>query len=198
MSTKRHNSPSADASDDRASKRHATEAAVLEDDEDDLADILAQIKQHEESEALARKLQEEWNGSISNGSGTSSHSRSSSSESSILSDNESSKSQHDDEAFARRLAAQWAQEDGIAVEPAASVSTPRVNKGKNRDGIATIPTMQSTIANGDVNQGTPDENLLQYRDFFVGSRNCIECGHELLSPRAYVRCLCCITLCYTC
>ena len=52
---------STDPASNRSPKKATTTPVVTDEDEDSLEAILAQIKAHEESEALARKLQEEWN-----------------------------------------------------------------------------------------------------------------------------------------
>lgn len=66
---------------------------INSEDEEDFDAILARIKEQEESEQLARKLQEEWNGTSSAGP------------SSVVNG-----STVNDEAMARELAQQW--EDG--------------------------------------------------------------------------------------
>lgn len=75
--------------------RKLTEADVIvidSEDEEDFDAILARIKEQEESEQLARKLQEEWNGTSNAGPSA-------------------VKSTENDEAMARELAQQW-EEDG--------------------------------------------------------------------------------------
>lgn len=185
MPEKRSHSPSLGSS-ERAFKKQATDDIVLQKDDDDLADILAQIKQHEESEALARKLQEEWNGESGSRATGSSSSRSNSSP--VLAEEGPVDLKEDDEAFARRLAAQWAEEDGVAPDDGPGPSTLRVsNVDVRTHNTTSIPVTTRLTADSDAHEATPDEKLTQYRDVFVGSRNCTECGHELLSPRGYVR-----------
>jgi hypothetical protein len=72
-----------------------SEVIVLEDDEEDLDAILAHIKEQEESEQLARRLQEEWNGT-------------SSVEDPIVVDG----NMENDEALARKLAQEWTEDGG--------------------------------------------------------------------------------------
>lgn len=204
---------------DRAPKKQATEEAVLQDDEDDLAEILAQIKQHEESEALARKLQEEWNQAAhvdyndhASDDGPSMYMDSSEGEDY---DEDMHDDLEDDEALARRLTEEWAAEDNAALQQSAAAGPLALGKyasvnsrSTNPDEAADEERESASATHKEVKMGkssavstqaaqpvaTDDSDsasakLMQYRDFFVGSRNCSVCEHELLSPRGYVRCI---------
>jgi hypothetical protein len=170
---KRKRPPTANDSDSEiAHKRQATEetGTIVEGDEDDLEYILAQIRQQEESEALARKLQHEWNSGSESKTGESSLSAIKDGDGQIL---------DDDEAFARLLAAEWAEEDDAPTEstlpgPSATRRGERHHAAHERNGKAAMTN------------GTPDSQLESYRELFVGSRSCTECGHEIISPRGYV------------
>ena len=146
----------------QSTKRLATDSAVMsafnDDDEDSLESILAQIKAHEESEALARKLQEEWDETSDTGNPGLSSSRprsrrgpSSSTERSFstndhpdvieLSDGDSIHDEQtqvpeDDEAMARRLAKEWEIEDSARLndnhQPPASTSMLSPRRTKRR------------------------------------------------------------------
>lgn len=187
MFTKRPRSPSAEPSDRVAKRRAATEATAPAHDEDDLADILAQIQQHEESEALARKLQAEWDGLPSTDGETSGFGVDTPGQR----EQESLGSfEDDDEAFARRLAAQWAEEDGAAAQSPHLPSPSSLQAGKDIvRKIAATSSAPAPRVGYQAEQDTQRELLQSYRGFFIGSKNCTECGHELLSPRGYVRSL---------
>ena len=183
-STKRPLSPDANA-DRGASKRQVTGQPTPPEDEDELAEILTRIQQHEESEALARKLQEEWDGSSSMANCQSG--RSDSSYTNMQSPHKSPMLVHeDDEAFARRLAAQWAEEDHASFHdtPQASTSSSKQPRCDTAVRNATICCTRDKIADD-----TPTAKLDDFRELFVGSRECTKCAHELLSPRGYVRIL---------
>ena len=62
MPSKRSLSPSATHSIRSPKRVHA----VPDDEEESLEDILARIKQQEDSERLAKQLHEQWNGSVTN------------------------------------------------------------------------------------------------------------------------------------
>ncbi|TBU46163.1 hypothetical protein BD309DRAFT_954744 [Dichomitus squalens] len=145
----------------KRTKRLATAPTALNDeDEDSLEAILALIKAHEESEALARKLQDEWNGgsidmdtsgpSSSCPRSSSSRDPNSSTERSPLSpdhadviDASDGDSCHDervpvpedDESMARCLAREWEIEDSVRINdlprpPPTSASSVRRIKHK--------------------------------------------------------------------
>ncbi|KAI0652529.1 hypothetical protein C8Q79DRAFT_938107 [Trametes meyenii] len=148
-----------------------------DDDEDSLESILAQIKAHEESEALARRLQQEWNApepssvqpkrSAPGGSAT--RSRSTPDDAIEILDDE----QEDDEAVARRLAAQWELEDAVSLnhspQPAFSMST---FKGKQKYSPEAATRSPASV-------------LETYKALFSGERNCL-CGVPVSSPRGHV------------
>ncbi|KII94003.1 hypothetical protein PLICRDRAFT_695066 [Plicaturopsis crispa FD-325 SS-3] len=146
-------------------KRARTERVDAEE-EDDLEVILAQIRQQEESEALARKLQDEWNTPSTSSSQVASGSGSDP-EIIVLDEEE------DDEAMAQRLARQWEDEDTPALSAAAIGTSPS-------GGPSRIPAVSVDKAS------PPDEQILQYRDLFTSTRKCSKCGADVESPRGYV------------
>ncbi|KAI0713150.1 hypothetical protein C8T65DRAFT_645711 [Cerioporus squamosus] len=165
----------------RTKKSPAPEAVItVEDEEDDLESILAQIKAQEESEALARRLQEEWNASGPSSSGESSGLGGATQTHAISDFIEVSDSEQpeDDEAFARRLSKTWEAEvldsDVEFIQPSSSHSKTRSSsseKGKTRSDSSTVIP--------------PIAKLEQCRDLFTGEKTCA-CGAKLPSPRGHV------------
>ncbi|KAH9849201.1 hypothetical protein C2E23DRAFT_840286 [Lenzites betulinus] len=158
------------------SKRSAT-ARVLDSDEDSLEDILAQIKAQEESEALARKLQDEWNAPVPcsrwqpTAGGSGSHNSSGPSDIIVISDDDA----EDDQAMARRLAKEWDLEDSVLQShPLASSRRPSPPKDKARH--SSSDTSPAPL---------PTSDLAQYRELFVGERSC-SCGFRMPSSRGLV------------
>ncbi|KAI0691985.1 hypothetical protein BC835DRAFT_1521108 [Cytidiella melzeri] len=177
MSGKRRRSPS--DRDDRSRKRQAKAASNADDD--DLEAILLQIRQQEESEALAFKLQAEWNGSLN--LGESSHRGDPGSP--IAIEYGVDVAIEDDETLARRLAAEWAAADSALAENAVSGPSNSLPLQRNSLSRTTSKSKGKALALSASND-TPDSKLAVYRDFFVGSRDCVKCGHEIISPRGYV------------
>ncbi|CCL98146.1 uncharacterized protein FIBRA_00140 [Fibroporia radiculosa] len=79
----------------------------MSDDEEPLEVVLAKIKAQEESEALARQLQQEWD-NPSSGSGNAT--------SSDLMQHSSTGTEESDEALARRLAKEWEVMDAVTAD----------------------------------------------------------------------------------
>lgn len=212
MPAKRRSSPL--DREDKSPKRRETVPVNVNDD-DDLEEILAQIKQQEESEALARKLHEEWNNPV-NAGGSGNHGghyaplaveheydyhseeeddfgfamdmdidmdmNVDDEDDEDDDDHGDSDSSEGDEALARRLAAEWAKEDGTPAKksvPGLLASLPETSHGQSRP----VSKSKGKLPRS---PDTPDSKLEVYHEFFVGSRNCTECGHEILSPRGYV------------
>ncbi|OJT09580.1 hypothetical protein TRAPUB_13957 [Trametes pubescens] len=174
LGQKRPLSPESPRSSRTKTKRHsvAPPVDVDDDDEDTLEFILAQIKAQEQSEALAKKLQAEWDApgpSIPSGAGACG-SNSDLDDVIVISDDE----EEDDEAIARRLAKQWELEDVVLDRtPESSSSKSSDSKGKANAHSATTTTP------------TPTSALEQYRVLFTGTRIC-SCGVALPSPRGHV------------
>lgn len=176
LGQKRPLSPESPRASRAKTKRHsiAPPLDISDDDQDTLESILAQIKAQEQSEALARQLQEEWDApGPSNPSGASARNTNSALDDIIvISDDE----EEDDETIARRLAKQWELEDVVpdrTLETQSSSSNPSGSKGKAKvqPPAAAVPT--------------PASALEQYRVLFTGTRIC-SCGVALPSPRGHV------------
>ncbi|KAF8588347.1 hypothetical protein K439DRAFT_1335558 [Ramaria rubella] len=152
-------------------------------EEEDLEVILAKIHQQEQSEALARKLQQELDrGELLLGgaddnvidltrdfcdSDVSANGSAGSSRQTI----------EDDEAMARRLAREWEQE---AVGPyGESESVSVASASEDQKNSATTAKLRSKLI-------SPDEDLLRYRKLFTQTRNCTKCSSAVPSPRNMV------------
>lgn len=168
-SGKRPLSPSKAASGSPKNRKRARvqpkdEAVVLVEDEDDLAAILALIKESEEKEK-----------------------RGQTSNSVEINDDDDIE---DDAAMARRLAAEWGTEpepvqtnsrtpetvDVDTWEPPAEASSSKAQASPSR----TCSSQAYNIS--------PDQSLAQFRSFFTAERNCTNCGKPVKSPRGFVRC----------
>lgn len=163
---------------DKSPKRRVIEPINVDDD--DLEAILIQIKQQEESEALARRLQEEWNNDLK--PSQSSHDHRGGPHSPITIEDEESNIIVDDETLARRLADEWAREDNTVAEN----PIPGPSSLRQTEDHAQSRTSSKEKVKAPPPDATPDVVLEDYRDFFVGSRNCSKCDHEILSPRGFV------------
>lgn len=145
--------------------------------------ILQQIKDQEESEALAKRLQE----------GTAS--------TSLINDSEiagagwsmtTSNCQghgeelEDDEAMARRLAAEWAAMDS-SVRDTNHAQIADTGSTSTREGPLRVPKDAA-------NTTPPDEQLSEYKDLFTGERSCTSCGGKVRSPQGVV-CLSFLVVC---
>ena len=167
----------------KRTKKHT--AIPVDDDEgaESLDSILARIKALEESEQLARRLQDEWEASVPElpstrvPSGSTSRSYTTPENPIEISDGEDE--QEDDEAMARRLTREWEMEDGMDMDVDAEVGRPpsysSPSKGK---GKSTSDVKEPSVL--------PVSKLEEHRDLFVGEKTC-QCGAELHSPRGHVR-----------
>ena len=208
-------------SDPKSTKKPATAPdvdvlAVGDDGDDSLESILARIKAHEESEALAHRLHHEWNGPSSNSAspspssfrehsvGASSGTRTGIAASApedpiVISDGESDIDPvpEDDEAMARRLAKEWEIEDESPLShsrhPMPSTSAARLAKGKAKHSPHHLPSI-------DVDDDATHANLPavatleQCKVLFTGEKTCSSCGAVLLSPRGHVNSLSAVSI----
>ncbi|KAF8240745.1 hypothetical protein L208DRAFT_1383663 [Tricholoma matsutake] len=157
--------------------------AIVIDEDDDLDEILAQIKEQEESEKLALILQDEWNHPPASGDVVSSGSTTES-----------------DEALARRLAEEWGEQlddDGdTTIGPSKLVERDQ-NSNAEKPGVQTgVQTGSSKPAQSShcrsrtystsTEGGTPDTKLSEFRDLFTTNRECTKCGKVVKSPRGHV------------
>ncbi|KAJ3526987.1 hypothetical protein NM688_g8188 [Phlebia brevispora] len=151
-------------------KRQAREVIVISDDdeeEESLDHILMRIQQQEESEALARQLQ----GQFDDRPGPSRATSSSSPHVIVPSSDE------DDEALARRLAREWAEEDAVAAIAAQPLPDTSVCQPS---------TSSASVIVADHPRVTPNERLNEHFSLFTGNRPCTKCGAQIPSPRGYV------------
>ncbi|OBZ78821.1 Baculoviral IAP repeat-containing protein 6 [Grifola frondosa] len=157
-----------------SAKRVVTKVINLdEDEEESLESIIARIQAQEESEALARQLQEEWGGTAA--PSTPDQSGSSTARDGFngrevieISDDE----QMDDESLARKLAREWEALDNpsdLSASLATSSSSSSMGKAPAAREID-IPA---------------DRRLQMYRSLFIGEKKC-QCGNLLESPRGHV------------
>ena len=153
----------------RSRNSTAQEVIVIDDtdDEDNLAAILAQIKQQEESERLAKELQGSWN-------------EASGSKNPILID-------EDDEALAKRLAREWADEDEeieiSSIQPAAIGGMPSSSYSIPSQLLLEINKPRKAPDHAK----SPDKSLIAFRHLFTATRACSKCGEDVPSPRGHVR-----------
>lgn len=180
-SCKRGPSPS-DSPRKRTKKSAPDPVITAEDDEDDLASILAQIKAQEESEALARRLQEEWNvaGPSSSGlpSGYIGASQPHTTQPDFIEVSDGDDDPEDDDAMARRLAKEW---EAGAFDSVIECVQPPSSRGPVNTPIETGKAKLYSSS------GIPPiSKLEQCRDLFTGQKTCT-CGTKLPSPRGHVR-----------
>ncbi|KAI9060495.1 hypothetical protein FKP32DRAFT_1577713 [Trametes sanguinea] len=151
----------------------------VNEDEDSLESILALIQAQEESEALARKLQQEWNAPGPSTSPASAPKAAGASRRTTTPDGvieiSDDEQQEDDETIARRLAKQWELEDAVPETVPVPLTNLPATKGKAKSQSATRPTTTEL----------PISPLEQYRDLFTQSKRC-PCGADIPSPRGYV------------
>ena len=145
--------------------------------EEDLDSILARIKQQEESEALARQLDAEWNNSVD----VSKVSKGNDWQTDVIVIPDDGEEENDEE-MARRLAREWGGQDSriIPSQPESSSSrlvTPILTKMRP----SSLPGLDAP----------PDEKLLEHRDLFTQERSCPKCFKVVESPRGLV----CLRLC---
>ncbi|KAJ7292799.1 hypothetical protein C8J57DRAFT_1267123 [Mycena rebaudengoi] len=147
--------------DERARTQPKQEIIPLDDDGEDLESILARIKESEESERLARKMQSEW----SSPGPSAAHD--------VI-------DVDDDATLARCLADEWAWESEDNAKP---VETFDVDAWEppTKHSLVKKATPSST-ADG----VTPDAQLSEFRSFFTTERSCSKCGKTVESPRGFV------------
>lgn len=166
-------------------KRHATATAVTQslddDDEDSIESILAQIKAQEESEALARKLQQEWNLAKSTSGPSTSRvsaqaprpSTSYDAGDNVIEISDDEDVPENDEEMARRLAREWGTDSEVQILSRLGGASSENDKGKSKS--------------APVSQLPPLAKIDECRDIFVGDKSCSSCGAKVASPRGHVR-----------
>ncbi|EIN14346.1 hypothetical protein PUNSTDRAFT_140657 [Punctularia strigosozonata HHB-11173 SS5] len=155
-------------------KRPKLEDQENEEEDEDMTSILLQIEQHEASEALARRLQNEM---LRTQSQSSSALRPGDSPDVIVIEDD------DDATIAKRLASEWAREDSD--QDSGEFPPPR------RDAELPRRTSDGTVSDrGIYTQNAfevpPDQQLMPYRDLFVSPKICPGCRCKMESPRGHV------------
>jgi hypothetical protein len=184
---KRPGSPS--VSTQRAAKRGALapatrdEPIVISDDEDDSVEIvLARIKEQEQSEALAKQLQDEWRREVlTNNLNLPIASSSRTQDDDVIMIDSGTE---DDEAMARRLAKEWAQTGSSSPSRSQETSKkqPCITSKGNSKGKS--PEKSSSVGQAHA----PDEKLRECRGAFTADRECSKCGSLVQSPNGHVGC----------
>jgi len=153
----------------KRSKSRLEPHAAENTEDDDLEVILARIKEQEESEALARRLQDEWN-NVDDAFNASAQTSSAA----FVKDS----NMDEDEALAIQLSLEELKKN----EHAGSVrqDSSRTSQHKN-----TAQTRQLHEFSDD--DSPPDVSLMSHRSLFTGDRPCANCGHLISSPRGFVR-----------
>ena len=162
------------------------EVIEILDDDESLESIVARIEEQERSEALAKQLSREIN--EEGGPSHLPHPGGADDDVIALDD-------EDDEALARRLADEWAQEDEMLVaEPLPADDN--LDKGKHKETSrsttgATVRTLVPVHLSADSSSeggSAVEDNLQTHKEVFVLTRPCSKCGNDVISPRGYVRC----------
>jgi baculoviral IAP repeat-containing protein 6 len=163
-------------------KHHHIDPIVISDDEDEesLETILAQIKEQDESEALAIRLQQEWNTADTS---VASHPVASSSR---LPDEDEimaiDLSDADDDEALTRLAEEWEEipsDNDLTIISAPLKPTLYGDSSRSKaNNFDTSPL---------IDESAPDQKLRQCSEMFVSDRTCSICQTVLPSPRGHVR-----------
>jgi len=153
----------------KRSKSRLEPYAVENTGDDDLEVILARIKEQEESEALARRLQDEWN----NVDDASTNASAQTSSAAIVKGSD----MDEDEALAIQLSLEELKKNDYAGSVRQDSS--RTSQHKN-----TAQTRQFHESSDDDNP--PDVSLMSHRSLFTDDRPCANCGHLIPSPRGFV------------
>jgi hypothetical protein len=175
-----------------SSKSSRFDAAFYDvpDDEEDLASILEKIREQEESEALAKKLQQEFDGpqaaqviDLTQG------------DDDTLANNEIGPStREDDEAMAQRLAREWEVLDAAQAPPTKPVEELKVRNEETLVSTSSksLRTQQPTNESRScapapmVNPVNPETDLSKHRDLFTRTKECTKCGNDVVPPRNLV------------
>ncbi|KAF9567848.1 hypothetical protein CPC08DRAFT_626320 [Agrocybe pediades] len=143
---------------------------VDDEEDEEMKSIMAQIAAQEESERLARKLQNQYDSSFASGSGS----------------KDAPIDLEDDAALARMLADEWAKEDGASsdIEIVAGPSQPKPQINNHRrtsiDVPKSVPTKYQEL------RIRPEQALQRFKELFTGTKACSKCKAEVKSPRGCV------------
>jgi baculoviral IAP repeat-containing protein 6 len=145
--------------------------------EEDLTSTLARIKEQEDSEALARQLEAEWNNMPSTSANVSKSSE-------VVNGVERDiilipDDDEDDEAMARRLAREWDEQDS-RTWPSHSVpsTSSRMDTSGSRPSSGSLSPLVLDLP--------PDKKLHEYQSLFTQERGCPKCNKKVESPRGLV------------
>lgn len=150
----------------------ASNPIVIPDDEDDLQKILAQIKEQEESEALAKSLQKEWDRA-----GSSSRDARVQDSDVIMVDSDS------EDIDVQEVVTTRAKANGSGKDKGKGKATAHTNGTTNS---RSPPKLPKPVVNVKPGEEPPDERLVPFRELFTSSRHCSECNQEFKSPRGDV------------
>lgn len=164
------------------------EITVVEYEEDDMEAILAQIKEQEDSEALARQLEAEWNDSDDMPSTSTKNVKPniSNEDITIISDD----GEEDDEAMARRLAREWEEQDLIRNESPEPLLEAQSSSQSHPPTSWNRPAPRKSMLQSET-ESPPDQKLQEFRSLFTQERNCPKCNKTIGPIRGQV---CPITL----
>jgi hypothetical protein len=140
--------------------------------EDDLSNILARIREQEESEAFAKQLEAEWNDVPSTGTRANGIEK----DVIVIPDDE-----EDDEEMARRLAREWDEQDSKnrpSQSTSSSSSKSRLDTPARRPSTGSLSAIELNVP--------PDEKLRKHQSLFTVERNCPKCNKKVESPRGMV------------
>ncbi|THH19009.1 hypothetical protein EW146_g2092 [Bondarzewia mesenterica] len=169
---------------ERSPKRSRREESQLEEDEDDLEAILARIREQEESEALARKLQDEWNSADT----TDATGFEMDHNAIVIAEEDEDEDIQvvDGEALAKRQSSEDVKK-GNRVSVASSSSSIKTRGRQFAVGQSAQPGPSRSVPLSSPGLNTPpDIRLEQYVDLFTAKRSCSKCGSSLDSPRGFV------------
>ena len=102
------------------------------------------------------------------------------------------KAQEESERFAKQLQEEYDNYTGLDGEsskieiPGPPSSAKVASTSNGATGVSTKQTRWQARKNGNV-LVRPDQSLEPFRDLFIGSRKCTNCGKQVKSPKGYVR-----------
>jgi baculoviral IAP repeat-containing protein 6 len=149
--------------------------------EEDLNSILLRIQQQEDSEALARQLEAEWNGSSSTSASAFmrvKQGKRNEIDVIVIPENDD---EEDDEAMARRLSREWDEQDRRSqpsqpVSSSSQLDSPVPVETRRPINSLSAPTLDVP----------PNEKLREYQSLFTQERSCPRCSKNVQSPRGQV------------
>lgn len=153
----------------------ANNPIVISDDDDDLQEILAQIKAQDDSEALAKSLQKE----LDHDAGSSSHGAHVEECTDVIMVDSGSEDAEVEEVVKTKAKANSSGKDKGKGKAVARTNGAASSRSPHKQAKETI-----TVKPG---EEPPDERVIPFRELFTSSRHCSKCNQELESPRGDVR-----------